>query len=254
MLLVRPPEWAALASLLKDYLSGRVILVSSAMVYGAWPSNPVPIDETAPLRPNPGHEVAASAAEAERVARRWESAANGARRELVVLRPVPVVAPGVGPPAHLPLVDSRAPLQFLHPEDLEAAVTLAEKAPPGTYNVAPDGSVDADTARALVKGVASPWLPRRVANLVAGWTGRLSARAGVSFSAFAWVVDNSKLRGLGWRPRHDSEEAWVAAYPGSELAELPAGRRQKVVLALGVSLVGLIGLGLLEAWRRRHQH
>ena len=227
-----------------------MVLVSSAMAYGAWPSNPVPIDESAPLRPNPGHEVAARAAEAERLARRWEAGAVKGERELVVLRPVPVVSPGSAPPAHLPLIDSQAPLQFLHPEDLESAVALAESAPPGAYNVAPDGSVDADTARALVRGVATPGLPKRVARLIAGWTGRLSAPAGVSFSVFAWVVDNSRLRALGWTPLHGSEEAWVSAYPGSELAELPAGRRQKVVLALGASLVGLAGLAALEIHRR----
>ena len=235
--------------LLRDQAKGRVVLVSSAMAYGAWRSNPVPIDESSPLRPNPGHEIAAAAAEAERVARRWE-AADG-ERELVVLRPVPVVSPGSVPPAHLPLIDSNAPLQFLHPDDLESAIRLAESAPPGAYNVAPDGSVDADTARALVKGVATPGLPKRVAHLVAGWTGRLSAPAGVSFSVFAWIVDNSRIRSLGWTPSHDSEEAWVMAYPGSELAELPAGRRQKVVLALGVSLIGLVGLATVELLRRR---
>lgn len=250
MLLIRPTEWSLLPSLLRDQPHGRVILVSSAMAYGAWPSNPVPIDESAPLRPNPGHAVAAAAAEAERLARRWQTGPADGERELVVLRPVPIVSPGSAPPAHLPLIDSRAPLQFLHPDDLESAIRLAETAPPGAYNVAPDGSVDADTARALVKGVANPGLPQRVAHLVAGWTGRLSAPAGVSFSAFAWVVDNSRLRALGWEPTHDSEEAWVLAYPGSELAELPAGRRQKVVLALGLSAIALGSAIALEIHRR----
>jgi nucleoside-diphosphate-sugar epimerase len=221
------------------------------MAYGAWATNPVPIDETAPLRPNPGHAEAAAAAEAERQARRW--AGSGPGRELVVLRPVPVVAPGLGPPAHLPLVDSSAPLQFLHPEDFESALSLAATIDPGTYNVAPDGAVDADTARALVRGVATPGLPRRLARLLAGWSGRLSAPARVSFSTFPWVVDNARLKAAGWAPEHGSDEAWVAAYPGSELAELPAGRRQKVVLALLVSLGGLAGLGVLELVRRNRR-
>ncbi|HUR49698.1 MAG TPA: hypothetical protein VMY88_09265 [Acidimicrobiales bacterium] len=251
MLLVRPTEWSILPSLLRDQPHGRVVLVSSAMAYGAWRSNPVPIDETAALRPNPGHAVAAAAAEAERLARGWQSASNGGERELVILRPVPVVSPGSAPPAHLPLIDSSAPLQFLHPDDMESAIRLAETAPPGAYNVAPDGSVDADTARALVKGIANPGLPKRLARLVAGWTGRLSAPAGVSFSVFAWIVDNSRLRALGWEPTHNSEEAWVMAYPGSELAELPAGRRQKVVLALGASAIGVAGAIALEVHRRR---
>ena len=32
----------------------KVVLVSSAAVYGAWPNNPIPLTEDAPLRPNPG--------------------------------------------------------------------------------------------------------------------------------------------------------------------------------------------------------
>lgn len=252
MLLVRPPQWSQLPALLEGLDRSRVVLVSSAMVYGAWPNNPVPIDESAALRPNPGHAEAASAAEAERRARRWQQTGGG--RELVVLRPVPVVAPGLAPPAHLPLVDSLAPLQFLHPADLESAVDHAAAVAPGTYNVAPDGSVDADTARALVRGMATPGLPRKVAHLVAGWSGRLSAPAGVSFSVFPWVVDNQKLKDSGWEPEHSSDEAWVSAYPGSELAELPAGRRQKVVLALGTSALALVAAGVVEVLRkRRHQ-
>ena len=31
----------------------RVVVVSSAMVYGAWPNNSVPLSEDAPVRPNP---------------------------------------------------------------------------------------------------------------------------------------------------------------------------------------------------------
>ena len=31
----------------------RIVRISSATVYGAWPSNPVPLTEDAPLRPNP---------------------------------------------------------------------------------------------------------------------------------------------------------------------------------------------------------
>lgn len=251
MLLVRPPQWSHLPELLDRKEAGRVVLVSSAMAYGAWPTNPVPLDESLALRPNPGHAEAAAAAEAERLVRRWQSA--GGDRELVVLRPVPLVSPEIHPPAHLPLVDSAAPLQFLHPADLESAVEVAVTAPPGTYNVAPDGSVDADTARALVRGVASPGLPRKLAGLVAGWSGRPSAPARVSFSLFPWVVDNRRLKSLGWAPRFSSDEAWVSAYPGSELAELPAGRRQKVVLAAGASLAGLAGVLALEFVRRRRR-
>ena len=32
----------------------HIVLMSSATVYGAWPANPIPMTEDAPVRPNPG--------------------------------------------------------------------------------------------------------------------------------------------------------------------------------------------------------
>ena len=52
---------------------GKVVRVSSAAVYGAWPNNPVPLTEQAPLRPNPGFSPAVQAAEAERLLAEWRA-------------------------------------------------------------------------------------------------------------------------------------------------------------------------------------
>ncbi len=41
----------------------KVVLVSSAAVYGAWPNNPIPLTEDAPLRPNPGFPLGVHKAE-----------------------------------------------------------------------------------------------------------------------------------------------------------------------------------------------
>ena len=46
----------------------HVVVLSSATVYGAWPTNPVPLTEDAPLRPNPGCAFAVQKAEIERLA------------------------------------------------------------------------------------------------------------------------------------------------------------------------------------------
>ena len=55
---------------------GRVVLVTSAMVYGAHPDNPVPLAETAPLRADPDTSVAGDLLEIEHLARRDESRAD----------------------------------------------------------------------------------------------------------------------------------------------------------------------------------
>ena len=52
----------------------HVTLVRSAMVYGAWPNNPVPISEDAPVRPNPTTAFAVHKADAERALLVWRDA------------------------------------------------------------------------------------------------------------------------------------------------------------------------------------
>ena len=66
-----------------------LVVVSSAMVYGAWPNNPVPLTEDAPMRPNPGFDYATAKAETERLALEWRDGTPGAR--LAVLRPATVL-------------------------------------------------------------------------------------------------------------------------------------------------------------------
>jgi len=44
-----------------------LVHISSAVVYGAWPDNPIPLPEDAPLRPNTGFAFAIAHAEAERL-------------------------------------------------------------------------------------------------------------------------------------------------------------------------------------------
>jgi nucleoside-diphosphate-sugar epimerase len=49
----------------------KVVLVSSAMVYGAWPNNAIPLSEDAPVRPNPETSFAVHQADAERKLMEW---------------------------------------------------------------------------------------------------------------------------------------------------------------------------------------
>ena len=53
--------------------------VVSATVYGAWPTNPVPLTEDAPLRPDPGLAYAVQKAEVERLAAEWRDQHPGVR-------------------------------------------------------------------------------------------------------------------------------------------------------------------------------
>ena len=60
----------------------HVVAVSSATVYGAWPNNPVPLTEDAPLRPNPDVPYAVQKSYVEHLVADWalgDPAAHGGR-------------------------------------------------------------------------------------------------------------------------------------------------------------------------------
>ena len=71
---------------------GAIVRISSATVYGAWPNNPVPLTEDAPLRPNPHFSPAVQGAEVERLLAEWR--ADHPDVTVTTLRSAPVVGPG----------------------------------------------------------------------------------------------------------------------------------------------------------------
>ncbi|HVF33573.1 MAG TPA: NAD-dependent epimerase/dehydratase family protein [Acidimicrobiales bacterium] len=229
-----------------------VVYRSSASVYGAWPDNRVPLTEDVVLRPNPGFTFAVEHAEAERLVAEWAEDHPSVR--VAVLRPVPVVAPGreswesdtLGRPSSLRRSESLPPVQFLHVDDAAAAFLHAVLTPEvvGTYNVAPDGFVSGETARALAtNGRLTLPLPDKVAAVAERWAWRLG-RGGapapaVPYLVHPWVVADDKLTASGWRALHTNEEALVAARKGSWWRELSPKRRQELALSAagGVGMV-----------------
>ena len=79
--------------MLDDATAGQathLVLVSSAMVYGAYANNPVPLTEDAILRPDVDFVYARQLATVEAMADRWRR--TGAGRTVTVLRPVVAMA------------------------------------------------------------------------------------------------------------------------------------------------------------------
>ena len=123
----------------------HVLLASTSMVYGAWPDNPVPLTESAVIRPNPEFRFGVVRGEIEALGEQWATETGGA---LTIVRPATTLARGrenglallLRNSAALRNRDGDAPAQFLHAEDFAAAVELlvAERHA-GVFNVAPDG-------------------------------------------------------------------------------------------------------------------
>ena len=231
----------------------QVIVRSSATVYGAWPDNPVPLSETAPIRPNPESAWVRSRADVEHSALSF--AADHPGVAVTILRPCITVSPQG--PDELGRVLAAARLvtsaegtqgtQFVHADDVASAVDVVRRAgAEGIFNVAPDGALGPELIRALAGGV--PRLPfsasvaHRLTSL--GWRYQLSPTPPgfVPFVNHPWVVANDRLRSLGWEPQHTNEEAFVAGHAAAPWATISPQRRQE--LALGVAAAGVLaGIG-----------
>jgi UDP-glucose 4-epimerase len=243
---------------------GSVVYSSSATVYGAWPTNPVPLTEDAPIRPNPGFSYAVAQAEAERLAAEWRD--GRPETTLAVLRPVTVLGPGVGgwlarlfrDPPPVRVRDARPPVQYVHEDDVAAAVQLALlRRLDGVFNVAPDGWMSGDEARALTAGRFRVAVPEPVARRVTGlaWAlglGRTPAEV-VPYLVHPWVVANDRLKAAGWEPQHTSEDAFVAGAGVPPWQSLSLGRRQAVGVGVAAAAVAAGACGAVAIVRRRRR-
>ncbi len=229
----------------------HLVLLSSALVYGAYPDNPVPLTETHPIRPIPALAHATIKAGLEARAEAWR-AESGAK--VAVLRPAAALSDGDSSWIGAALRAATAvrseqvdpPVQFLHHDDLASALVLAARRQlDSVYNVAPDGWIGAELFRAL-RGEAAVRLPERLSE----W--RLRAAKSLAdrnlldglepYVSWPWVVSNDRLRAVGWKPAYSNEAAFVAGTPAPLLSSINPQRRQE--LALGVAgTVGAVAVG-----------
>lgn len=244
----------------------HVVLVSSATVYGAWPANPVPLTEDAPVRPNPGVGYPVQKAEIERLGAEWAAAHPGTT--VAVLRPCFAVAEGehswlarsLGLTAAVRVGADDPPLQLLHLDDLADAVDLARRQRlDGPFNVAPDGWLSGEQASALAGAPPRLRLPEKVVTAATGvlwrWkVGRMPPGL-VPYTMHSWVVANDRLKAAGWTPKHANEETFVDATEGTPWSRLSPKRRQELALgASGVAVLGAVvgAVALARRIRRRH--
>jgi UDP-glucose 4-epimerase len=198
----------------------HVLVTSSAVAYGAFPDNPVPITEDQPVRGVAGFEYAREKAEADRVCQLWALAHP--ERTLTIVRPCIVFGPNVD--NYLVRLWTKAPfqadlggadngVQFVHEDDVvEAIARLLEGRHPGAYNVAGDGVMKATEAAQMI-GLPRRRLPdglyRRFVALM--WALRVAEAppGSVAFARYPWIVSNEKVKStLGWTPRYTTREAF----------------------------------------------
>ena len=124
----------------------NVVFLSSHLVYGVWPDNPIPLTEESPLRPNrdypPSNESFLCEGAVQKHALRHPEA------RLTILRTPPVLGPS-SPPDHARIFPTAVrsgrrpgdmPFQFLHEDDLARVITtVVDRPTAGTFNLAAEG-------------------------------------------------------------------------------------------------------------------
>jgi nucleoside-diphosphate-sugar epimerase len=255
---------------------GRVVLMTSSMVYGARPDNPVPLPEDAPLAAEADSSVVGDMLEIEQLARRSPRAYPG--MAVTVVRPAALVGDGrsaQGEPwsvdtlvtrhfeaPRLLAVKGSAPRwQFCHLEDLISALEFTVGGGlEGEFAVGCDGWLEQDEVE-RISGLKSIELPAR---LTFGAAQRLH-RMGVTpapamdlrYVVYPWVVDCAALRRAGWQPRFDNEAALRALLDQRKGRHAVAGRRiarkEATITAAGATVAVIGTAAIVRRARRRHR-
>jgi nucleoside-diphosphate-sugar epimerase len=245
----------------------RVVLVTSAMVYGARPDNPVPLAEDAPLGVDPDGSVAGDLLEIEQLAQRSPTANPG--MAVTVVRPAALVGEGVDTlvtrhfeaPRLLAVKGCAPRWQFCHVDDLVSALELAAAGEvTGKFAVGCDGWLEQEQVEEL-SGLRQIELP---AGLTFGTAQRLH-RAGITpalvtdlhFVVYPWVVDCAALREAGWKPSFDNEAALAVLLEQRSGHHALAGRRldrkDATITAAGATVAVIGTAAIVREVRRRRR-
>lgn len=241
----------------------RIVVASSATVYGAHPDNDVPLTESSPRRPPAEFSYARHKGEVEDWLWGWAGDLPG-DVTVTVLRPAIIAGPGVDNfitrqlelPRMVTVSGHRPPLQVVHVDDVVEAFRLAATNDlPGAFNVAAPGWLSLDEALAVL-GRRRLDLPEEVAWSLASALWRLGlgdAPAGqLPYVMHPWVMDVRRLEAAGWTAHHSNRDALAAlAEEHRPYVRVGPVRVRRDQVALGAGAMGAVALaGLVRAWRR----
>ena len=194
----------------------RLVVVTSTMVYGAHPDNPVPLEEGAALRAARDDGVVGDLLEVERIVARVPRLFP--RLACTVVRPAPLVGPGVDTfvtrhfetPRLLALRGHEMVWQFCHVDDLASAVaTAVERDLDGVLTAGCLPGLPGEEVARLA-GMRRTELPAALAFRTAERLHRhgllATPAAYLSYVVHPCVIGAERLVEAGWRPRRPAEE------------------------------------------------
>jgi UDP-glucose 4-epimerase len=205
----------------------RVLVASSATVYGAWPDNPPTCDEAAVIRPRSEFAYASDKGRVERLVA--DFAAAHPHMAVSLTRPAIICGPGLKnflsdlflTVPFITLPDGRdTPLQFVHEDDVAGAtLAILMRSARGPFNVAPP---DAMTQRQIARAMKIAAVPLPFVVLAAvghlWWTLRLpwvATPPGLAhYLRHPWLVNCERLmRECGFACARSSREAFASLLP-----------------------------------------
>jgi len=228
---IRETNLAALESVLESSARAgvnHIVYLSSHTVYGAHADNPVPLTDTAPLRPIPDFPYGYDKFLSEQMLQEFQETHSDIA--VTILRSCMVLGPSAGNyitraffrPWLLGVLDYNPPLQFVYEDDLARILTIVvQRRLSGVFNVAGDGVVFYKEFAELIKSRLIN-LPAFLAyGLVqASWNlhiQRESTACGLDLVRYPMVLSTGKLnKATGYRYWHTSLET-LSAFANSSL-------------------------------------
>lgn len=242
----------------------RLVVVTSAMVYGALPANAVPLLEDAPLAADPDEGQVGDLLAVEQILRAAGEVHPGLA--ITVLRPAALVGPNIDTfvtrhfeaPRLLTINGGCPAWQFCHVDDLATALVATVELGLGpVVTVASDGWMTQIEIEAV-----SGMRPVELSESMALGIGQRLHRVGVlpfpatdlAYAVYPWAVSSSTLQAAGWRPAYDNVTCLGVLLDGIRGHHAISARRvdrKDAALGAASAAVALVGTAAILRRRRR---
>jgi nucleoside-diphosphate-sugar epimerase len=242
----------------------RLVVVTSAMLYGATPANAVPLPEDAPVAADPDEGLVGDLLVVEQILRAAAEVHTGLA--ITVVRPAALVGPDVDTvitrhfeaPRLLTVRGGCPAWQFCHVDDL--ATALATSAELGLGPVVTVGSPGWLTQSEVerVSGMQEVELSESMALGI----GQRLHRVGIlplpatdlSYVLFPWAISSATLTAAGWQPAYDNMTCLSVLLESNRGHHAMGARRidrKDAALGAASAAVALVGTAAIMRRRRR---
>jgi nucleoside-diphosphate-sugar epimerase len=243
---------------------GHLVVVTSAMTYGASPANPVPLLEDAALAADPDEGMVGDLLAVEQVLRASREVHPGLA--VTVVRPAALVGPGIDTvitrhfeaPRLLTVRGGTPAWQFCHVEDLATALVSTVELGLGPVVTVGSAGWMTQTEVEAVTGMLAVELSESMALGI----GQRLHRVGIlpfpasdlAYAVYPWAISSATLSEAGWQPAYDNVTCLATLIESIRGHHAMAARRldrKDAALGAASAAVALVGTAAIMRRRRR---